>query len=282
MDRRLYISDLDGTLLLPDKTVSPRTRAVIERFIAAGGLFTIATGRSAASAAWILRELPLQLDIIAHNGAVTVNLQTGRIANLVGLAGVLARRLFVEAVELGLSPLCYAAPAQGPTLLVHGAKLNPPTQRYLESVSIYHRCLVDDGSCLGELSALNLLLLDEPRLIEQFFRLSCGSDQPVTVSLGDSAYTPGLGVGEVQAVGATKALAAAKLAASLGLASRDLVAFGDNTNDLPLLLLAGEALCPPQSAAPVLQAVSRRIASPAEHGVACYLEALLLGQPATD
>jgi len=46
-------------------------------------------------------------------------------------------------------------------------------------------------------------------------------------------------------------------------------------NDLPLLLYAGEARCPPDAHPEVLAAVAGRIAPSAEHGVACYLQAVL-------
>ena len=79
----------------------------------------------------------------------------------------------------------------------------------------------------------------------------------------------------MQAAGADKALAAVKLARGLGLRTRDIVAFGDNMNDLPLLRAAGAGYCPPGSAAEVLAGVKGRIAPPEEEGVAAFMEGIL-------
>jgi len=46
----LYVSDLDGTLLLPDGTLGERTVAVVNELISAGGLFSYATARGYESA----------------------------------------------------------------------------------------------------------------------------------------------------------------------------------------------------------------------------------------
>ena len=46
----LYVSDLDGTLLLPDGTLGERTVAVVNELFSAGGLFSYATARGYESA----------------------------------------------------------------------------------------------------------------------------------------------------------------------------------------------------------------------------------------
>ena len=44
MERKLFLSDLDGTLLTSEKKVSPATREALERFVGRGGRFCICTG----------------------------------------------------------------------------------------------------------------------------------------------------------------------------------------------------------------------------------------------
>ena len=50
MDRILYVSDLDGTLLNENQEVSPYTARVINRMVETGGLFSYATARSFVTA----------------------------------------------------------------------------------------------------------------------------------------------------------------------------------------------------------------------------------------
>jgi 5-amino-6-(5-phospho-D-ribitylamino)uracil phosphatase len=271
---RLYISDLDGTLLLPDKTLGARSRAAVERFVADGGLFTIATGRSAASAARILDGLELPVDAIVHNGALTLDLRRGIASDVVPMPGEVAARVFCGAVELGLSPLAYALDGDA-ALLLYGGDPNEPTAGYLAALGPLHRCLRDDGSLLRRSQGLTLLVLDETPRIAALFAARCGAGSGVAASLGRSAYTMGLGVGEVQSAEASKGHAAEKLALRLGLTARSIVAFGDNANDLSLLQIAGESFCPPEATDEVRAVASGRIASVEDEGVAAYLEALL-------
>lgn len=63
------VSDLDGTLLPPDKIPLERDLAAIRRFEAAGGQFSIATGRTIQAALRYQRELGLKSPMIVYNGA---------------------------------------------------------------------------------------------------------------------------------------------------------------------------------------------------------------------
>src|SRR5512140_3411087 len=98
MQRRLYISDLDGTLLGSDRQLGARTRRVLEAFIAGGGLFTIATGRSAASCAATLGGLALSMPVITHNGALTCDLDPFVVRSVRAMSGPAAAGLFAAAV----------------------------------------------------------------------------------------------------------------------------------------------------------------------------------------
>lgn len=63
------ITDLDGTFLPKSKTPLPRDLAAVRRFEAAGGLFTIATGRTVQASRRYPQELGLKSPMIVFNGA---------------------------------------------------------------------------------------------------------------------------------------------------------------------------------------------------------------------
>ncbi len=63
------VSDLDGTLLPPDKVPLPCDLEAIRRFEAAGGTFSIATGRTIQAAIRYQKELGLKSPMIVYNGA---------------------------------------------------------------------------------------------------------------------------------------------------------------------------------------------------------------------
>lgn len=64
------ITDLDGTLLLPDKTLAPADAAAIADFRAKGGRFSIATGRGVEATQAYLDLLQPDFPAVLYNGAV--------------------------------------------------------------------------------------------------------------------------------------------------------------------------------------------------------------------
>ena len=74
----LYVTDLDGTLLRGDATLSPYTVAAINRLTEKGLAFTYATARSVESARPITEKLRLPLPVITRNGAVLADNATGK------------------------------------------------------------------------------------------------------------------------------------------------------------------------------------------------------------
>lgn len=68
MKPTILYSDLDGTLIR-DGAVSAANRKAIDTFLAAGGSFSIATGRSEETARLYAETLPLTAPAILYNGA---------------------------------------------------------------------------------------------------------------------------------------------------------------------------------------------------------------------
>ena len=79
MDKNtLYVTDLDGTLLRSDATLSLYTISTINRLTEQGLAFTYATARSIESARPIAGGLNLRLPAITRNGAVLADNATGK------------------------------------------------------------------------------------------------------------------------------------------------------------------------------------------------------------
>ena len=74
----LYVSDLDGTLMRNDVTLSEYTVRTINEMIDKGIAFTYATARSIESARPIAGGLKLKLPVITRNGAVLADNMTGK------------------------------------------------------------------------------------------------------------------------------------------------------------------------------------------------------------
>ena len=107
--KTLYVSDLDGTLLLPEECLSPFTAKTIRRLTAEGMLFSYATARSLSTARKVTSALgALHLPVIVYNGGTIADAADGRILEAVYFTA--EETAFVQQVlqETGLSPLVYA------------------------------------------------------------------------------------------------------------------------------------------------------------------------------
>ena len=69
---RLVVADVDGTLVTPDKILTPRARAAVRDVIDAGIAFTITSGRPPLGMKMLIDELQLRDPITAFNGGLFI------------------------------------------------------------------------------------------------------------------------------------------------------------------------------------------------------------------
>ncbi len=70
---RLLLADVDGTLVTPDKQLTPRTIAVVKALDETGILFAITSGRPPRGMAMLIEPLDLRTPIAAFNGGLIVD-----------------------------------------------------------------------------------------------------------------------------------------------------------------------------------------------------------------
>ncbi len=93
--------------------------------------------------------------------------------------------------------------------------------------------------------------------------------------LVEPTHSNGRGLVEMGALGVSKATTLARFAAERGVAAKDVVAFGDMPNDLPMLAWAGAAYAVANAHPVVLAAVQNITVSNDDDGVALAIEKLL-------
>lgn len=77
-ERILYVSDLDGTLLNSNQTLSEFTVNTINRLVEQGMIFSYATARSYNTAAKITQGISPKIPVIVYNGVFVLNNGTQR------------------------------------------------------------------------------------------------------------------------------------------------------------------------------------------------------------
>ncbi|MCD7826592.1 MAG: HAD family hydrolase [Clostridiaceae bacterium] len=108
MQKTLYISDLDGTLLQENEKISSYSVQTINRLIEQGMLFSYATARSQITAVKTTEGLHPKLPLILYNGAFMLDSASGKImlSNFFNRTDVTA---ITDTLEKNhVSPLVYA------------------------------------------------------------------------------------------------------------------------------------------------------------------------------
>lgn len=76
--KTLYVTDLDGTLMRDDKTISEESVAILNYLLSQGMCIIYATARSLSSASRITKDISFYLPIIIRNGTILANPQSKR------------------------------------------------------------------------------------------------------------------------------------------------------------------------------------------------------------
>jgi len=231
---RLIATDLDGTLLLPDKTVSARNRASLNAAAAAGLTLLTATGRQ-------LRHVPVDLTdlgfhyAIGANGAICVDLADDTVVfaetisseALLGLNELLRRQ--VPQVRLAASRNYgeYHLCEPGYLELIPTEEMLPPNWRteVVTLAELLAEPTIKVTLRHPELSPVELLA------IVQAFDLV---ELSVTIS-----GAPFVEVGSAQA---TKATAIARVCRTLQIPATAVMAIGDSLNDVDMVAWAGHGV----------------------------------------
>ena len=244
--------DLDDTLLRSDGTLSPRTLAALEQWQAQGRRIVIATGRPPRS---IGHSLPTYLHTvpwICYNGAEIRLADEPIYQNLVPAADV--------------DEILTQIQRTTPDLLI-GLEIN--NVLYLNRTA--NRTTPYEVADLYTLAqpAAKVLLFSEST--EALARLTF--DLPVSTRALYSARYPHF----IQIIGCQtdKAEALRVLVAESHLTMADVVAFGDDTNDVDMVRESGLGVAVANAVDEVKAVAARMTASNDEDGVALILEALL-------
>lgn len=261
---RLVATDLDGTLLRDDGSVSDRTRTTLRMLAERSIPVVVATARPLR---WLDDLWPLfgtgAMGVVS-NGAIWWD--TGRprreLRHLIGFdapTGLALCDTIARATDATFAIETLAGLRLGPDF-VDPHPFPPDTPRG-ELADVWDHPAVKvmvrprDPSVLTSPEGW-------PRFREQVGR---------AVGTAGVASWSGAGLVEISAPGVTKAAGLAAVCAELGIDAGEVVAFGDMPNDLPMLRWAGLSYAMANGDPSVLATADRRAASNEEDGVATAL-----------
>ncbi|GIG41510.1 hydrolase [Cellulomonas phragmiteti] len=260
---RLVASDLDGTLLRPDGTVSARTARALADAEAAGVVVVFVTARPHRWLADLAPHVAGHGVAICANGASVVDVAGLRVLQEHGMdthrvAAVAARLRAAwgdDAVHLAAESADGFASEHG-FVTEHDVPPGSPSAARIEDV----------------LPATTLKLLLRAPGRAQDADTFVADAQAVIGDLAHVTSSAAGALGEIAAPGVTKAATLAAWSAARGITPAQVWAVGDAPNDLPMLGWAGRAFAVANAHPAVRAAAHHALPSNAEDGVAVLLE----------
>lgn len=246
----LIVSDFDGTLIDDNQQILPEVRSAIEDYVAAGGIFAVCTGRMLSSILPQVRALGLKGLVVAFQGTVIADIDSGKIIKTGGIEYEDATEICkqIEGLGHGINVYC------DEKIYTDYPLDNVYLQRYEKIIgvkAIHVEGLVSEFvkrnklKCQKVLSIVSeskreKLYLELDKILGDRFDVTCSAQVLVEVSpLGDN-----------------KGEALKFLASHYNIPMDKTVAVGDNLNDLSMIKVAGIGCAVGNAALPLKDAAN--------------------------
>lgn len=273
---RLLAIDIDGTLLNSRGRVPAENLEAIDNAVARGVTIVVATGRSFHFALQALGQLPEAITLLVHNGAIARS-RAGE---------TLLRRLLPQATALqvlgatvewrGHATAVFDRPLAGQLVYDLMDWTHPNRRRFKER----------NLEIIQAVARLEDAMVEDP--VQIAFNGSVAPMRAIAAHLAAHAVAPHLEVllteypsrdfsmVDVCAAGITKGTGLAAVAARFGIAQDEVMAVGDNHNDLGMLRWAGTGVIMGNAEPELLEAGFHQTATNDECGLARAIERFIL------
>lgn len=266
--RTLYVTDLDGTLLNSNDQISQYSIETINGLVAKGMQFTYATARSLVSASVVAKGLSTTIPVIAYNGALIINPDTGGVIS--SLSFTEEESSYVSGVlrENGANPLVYAYVEGVERVSYVAGRENEGIRRYLDVRKGDRRFRpLEDETCLYQGDIFYFTCIADREELQGLYEIF-SEDERYRCTLQQELYRPEYFL-EIMPKKASKAEAIKSLK-EIWHCDR-VVSFGDAVNDIPMFEISDECYAV-ANAVPELKArATGVIGSNDEDGVAKWL-----------
>lgn len=233
LNYELIVSDFDGTLIDDNQCVSDDVKGAIEDYVSAGGIFAVITGRMLCCILPQVRELGLKGLVIAYQGTVIADIETGKILKNGGMDYKSSAEI-CEAIEnLGFNVNAYC----GDELYTDIPKNNKYLKKYEQIVRVDAHSIrgkVSDYVLNNKLSCQKVAcLVKEEDRDNLYFELKKVLGDRFDVTCSAKVLV------EVSPLNDNKGEALRYLAGYYKIPIERTIAVGDNLNDMSMVVAAG-------------------------------------------
>ena len=271
--RRLYVTDLDGTLLNSDGTVSEKSVKILNDLIAQGVHITYSTSHSFYTASKILKDVNFKLPCIVQNGAYVIDAATGDILR----KNLLSHDIYNDIISMNkyfhLNPFIVGKTEDDEERLLYDTTCNNAQDNFIDvRISGNDKRVVMLKNCptLKEITRIIFLYhLNEIIPLRDVIEKKYGDS--ISIKLTEDVYYKNFYRLEFSDAYANKGDMLTYLSKSLGVGLNNTMVFGDQTDDLEMFSMAGTAVAVSNAAEDVIKMADVTIGSNDEDSVAQYI-----------
>jgi hypothetical protein len=277
MKYRMLVADLDGTILNSRDELTPTTVAALQRCQAAGCRVILATGRCYRTALPVIRQLGLANPVICNNGSLIKNSTDDATLESFTFTPALLSRL-VEAIGSAGQSACLHVDGYAENLdfaFLPGQRVGPQTERLLEHFrggystisaadghGVFERCLA--VSVAGSQEALEHCQRGVEAVLAGEVRTLIITAPNFQLRLFE-AFPPQV----------SKWAAALRVAQAAGIAREEIMAVGDDVNDVEMVREAGLGMAMGNAVAAVKAVADHVALTNDQDGLAAALKELI-------
>ena len=239
MSIRLVAIDLDGTLLNSRREISEGNRRALLQAVERDVQVVIVTGRRFHSALPLVSPIPCPITLITSNGALIAN-SSGEVLHRDFLPRQVAQQVLEVAREYRpYSVAIFHTPGSGQVTMQDNAVDEGPLGWYVKTSPQGLR-LVPDLEAALDTDPIQVMIGGPPAHIEPAETLLAGSPVSSSIHLTWTKYlTTNISILDVMNRGCSKGRALKIWAERCGIQPGEVMALGDNFNDLEMLQYAG-------------------------------------------
>ena len=276
MTDTLFVTDLDGTLLQPDVSVSDQTRSILTDLLGEGLLLTVATARTSFTVMPLLESIPLRLPLILQNGSVLHDPVRNKIVDAAGIP----QNAYLAVCELyrryGFNGFVFCVPGDE-LRCCYTALSTPHMLRYYQA---RHDRFGKPFFQVGSMEALAsecpvYMSLNAPKPVLDPLREEVKQIAGIIVAYYQDVYEPDIWYLEISAPEASKFHGVRKVQEMTG--AVHVTGFGDNRNDFPLFDACDTKIAVGNAAEVLKERADLIIGSNTENAVAEYLQKVFHG-----
>jgi Cof subfamily protein (haloacid dehalogenase superfamily) len=276
---KMVVIDIDGTLLTPEGTITTPSLEAVRATQQAGIVVTLATARRYYNTVKIANELGLDTQLILYDGAMLVQHPHKTILHMHPLQAKVGQQAVELLVRHKLQPVVHPATGIDEQIWTGPADFdNPWVDAYFTSAPEQVRRMPFETLCTGHPDPIRVVAFASEETVNTLLPEVSTLDCRWTITSRGNYGSAELAIMNPSC---SKASGVAELAQYLTIPLEQIMAIGDNNNDIEMLRTVGWGVAMGQASEAVKSAARAVTASNWDDGVALAIERYVLRSVAT-